>query len=126
MRRSGRPSTASHHSRRTTCFRHSDDMMGLPSHRDRAVARIPALVVALAASFVACDRDPVGANVDPRLAIAADSVTVNMFTSAWVFAAVSNTVDAPQYVSRDQRVATVNALGAVTGMRSEERRVGKE
>jgi hypothetical protein len=40
-----------------------------------------------AASFVACDEDPVGPNVDPQLAIAAESVTVNMFTSAPVPAA---------------------------------------
>ena len=80
----------------------------------RAKSMMTGLLVA--ASFVACDKDPVGANVDPHIAMAADSVTVNMFTSASVFAAVYNTFDAPQYVSRDQKVATVNALGAVSGV----------
>ena len=70
----------------------------------------------VAASVVACHKDPVGANVDPQLNIAAESLAVNMFTSASVFAAVYNTFDAPQYVSRDPKVATVNALGAVTGV----------
>jgi dienelactone hydrolase len=70
----------------------------------------------LAASIAACDKDPVGASVDAQIAIAADSVVVNMFTSASAFAAVYNTSDAAQYVSRDQKVATVNALGAVTGV----------
>ena len=70
----------------------------------------------VAASFVACDKDPVGAHVDPQLTIAADSVAVNLFTSASVFAAVFNTSEVPHYESRDKNVATVNALGAVTGV----------
>jgi hypothetical protein len=44
-----------------------------------------------AASFVACDKEPVGAHVDPQLTIAAECVAVNLFTSASVFAAVLNT-----------------------------------
>jgi Big-like domain-containing protein len=69
------------------------------------------------APFVACDKDPVGTNVDPHLTIAAESVTVNLFASASVRTmVVHNTLDAPQYVSRDQNVATVDALGAVTGV----------
>ena len=72
--------------------------------------------VLAAASFAACDEGPVGPNADPQIAIAADSVAVNMFTSASVFAVTHNTFDAPQYVSRDQKVATVNALGAITGV----------
>ncbi|HVE48072.1 MAG TPA: acetylxylan esterase [Casimicrobiaceae bacterium] len=70
----------------------------------------------VAASFVACAKDPVGVNVDPQLNIAADSVTINLFTSASVGAVNHNTLDALQYVSRDQNVATVNAFGAVTGV----------
>ena len=70
----------------------------------------------LAASLVACDEGPVGPDVGPQLTIAAESLSVNMFTSASVLAAVRNTFDAPQYVSRDQNVAVVNALGVVTGV----------
>ncbi len=80
----------------------------------RAKALTTGLLVT--ASFVACDKDPVGVNADPQLNIVAESVTVNIFTSASVGAVTRNTLDALQYVSRDQNVATVNALGAVTGV----------
>ena len=80
--------------------------------------RVTAIVAGtlVVAALLACDKDPVGANVDAQIAIAAESLTVNMFTSASAFAMVSNTFDTPQYASRDQTVATVNAQGAVTGV----------
>jgi uncharacterized protein len=70
----------------------------------------------VAASFLACGQDPVGATVDPQLTIAAESLALNMFTSAPVSTAVFNTLEAPQYVSREANVATVSVLGAVTGV----------
>jgi hypothetical protein len=60
----------------------------------------------VAAAFFACDNGPVDPNEAPRLTIAADSVTVNLFTSASVMAAVFNITEAPQFVSRDHYVAT--------------------
>ncbi len=85
---------------------------------EKSDCSVKALVTGLlvSASFVACDRDPVAVNFDPQLSIAADSVTVNIFSSASVGAVNHNSVEALQYVSRDQNVATVNALGAVTGV----------
>jgi hypothetical protein len=69
----------------------------------------------VAESLGACTKDPVLATVAPQLVMSADNVAVNLFTSAAVSAAIFNTVDALQFVSRDQAVATVNAVGAVTG-----------
>jgi len=69
-----------------------------------------------AAAFLACDNGPVDPNDDPRIAIEAESVAVNLFTSASVMAAVFSITEAPQFVSRDQNVATVNASGAITGV----------
>ena len=69
-----------------------------------------------ATSFLACDNGPVDPNDDPRIAIEAESVAVNLFTSASVMAAVFNITEAPQYVSHDQTVATVNASGGITGV----------
>ena len=84
---------------------------------------LPKAIVAVtlsAAAFLACGKDAVEPNSDapndPQLSIFADSVAVDIFTSTSVSAAVFNTSDAPQWVSRDQNVATVNASGAITGV----------
>jgi dienelactone hydrolase len=76
------------------------------------IALVPALLAA--AAFLACGENPV--EQKPRLTLSMDSVTVNVGFSAVVTAAVSNTSEPAQYVSRDRNVATVNALGAVTGV----------
>ena len=80
----------------------------------RAIALTTRLLVA--AAFLACDNGPVDPNSTPRLTIEADSVAVDLFTSASVMAAVFNATETPQFVSRDEKVATVNSLGAVTGV----------
>lgn len=71
--------------------------------------------VLAAASVVACDKNPVGKEVDPQFTMTADSITVDLYKSASV-GVVYNSPDAPQYVSRDPNVATVSAAGAVTGV----------
>jgi uncharacterized protein len=70
----------------------------------------------VAASFVACAKDPVGANTDAQVAISVDSLAVNLFTTEWVSAGIYNTVGALQYTSLDQKIATVNAIGGITGV----------
>src|SRR5688572_17650587 len=97
-------SRASRHFRRTTCFRASSNMK----------ASITGFLVA--ALCVACDNNPIAPAVDSQLNIAADSISVNLFTSVAVGAVNNSTLGALQYVSRDGNVATVNALGVVTGL----------
>jgi dienelactone hydrolase len=80
----------------------------------RSVKAIVAVTLA-AATFVACDRNPAEQN-GPRLTLSADSLVVNVGVSASAAAAVLNTSEPAQYASRDPNVATVNALGAVTGV----------
>ena len=70
----------------------------------------------VAASCVACDNNPAAPNIEPQLDVIADSIAVNLFTSASVGAVNHNALGAVLYVSRDGNVATVNALGAVTGL----------
>lgn len=70
----------------------------------------------VAASLVACGEDPVGTEVDAQLAIAADSLALNMFATGSAFAVAFNTSDAPEYVSHDANVATVSSIGTVTGI----------
>ena len=80
-----------------------------------AVARsITALLVA--ASLVACDTDPLAPNVDQEVNVVADSITLNLFALASVGAVVNNSVHAIQYISRNTNIATVNSLGAITGV----------
>jgi dienelactone hydrolase len=79
------------------------------------------LAAALSAVIVlACSKDAVEPKgvppVEPQLSIFADSVAVDIFTSASVSAAVFNTADAPQWVSRDETIATVNGSGSITGV----------
>jgi dienelactone hydrolase len=78
------------------------------------------VVVLSTTALIACGKDAVGPNStphgDPQLSIFAESVAVDIFTAASVSAAVFNTADAPQWVSRDQNVATVNASGAISGV----------
>src|SRR5688500_7119135 len=71
----------------------------------------------LAASFVACDKDPVGEqNSDLQLTLSADSVVVRVTETTPLTVTVRNASGATQsvpvtYVSRNQSVATVNANG---------------
>ena len=72
--------------------------------------------VILAVALLACGKDPVEPGTTPQLNIAADSVTVNLFASASVGTVMHNALDALQYLSRDENVATVNVSGSVTGL----------
>ncbi|HEX8210135.1 MAG TPA: kelch repeat-containing protein [Longimicrobium sp.] len=81
----------------------------------RAIAR--AAVLVSAAALLACGKDPVEqGGGDPKLALSADSVTVDVGTSASVAATVLNTSEPAQFVSRDPGVATVNGNGAINGV----------
>jgi uncharacterized protein len=80
----------------------------------KVIALVPVWLAA--AAFLACGENPVERKSDPQLTLSADSVALNVGFSALVTATVSNTGAPAQYVSRDQSVATVNALGAVTGV----------
>ena len=73
----------------------------------------------LAASVVACGKDPV-ANDDPvepeaapQLTLSPDSVVVAVGDGSLVNATIRNASGPTQYVSRDVSVATVNANGAI-------------
>jgi dienelactone hydrolase len=61
---------------------------------------------------VSCARGPVEQQSDLRLTLSADSLVVGVFTSSTLTAAGGPA----QYVSRDERVATVNSNGAVSGV----------
>jgi dienelactone hydrolase len=78
----------------------------------RCAKAIVAVTLA-AAAFLACDRNPVERNGDPRLALSPDSVVVGVFESSALIVAVRNGSGEIRYVSRDQSVATVNANGAI-------------
>jgi dienelactone hydrolase len=86
----------------------------------RTSARAIVAVTLSAAACLACGKDAVEPNSDshdgPQLSIFADSVAVDIFTTAQVSAAVFKTADAPQWASRDQNIATVNASGAIIGV----------
>jgi N-acetylneuraminic acid mutarotase len=79
----------------------------------RAFALVAVLLSAPA--FLACGKDPVDQGGDPQLTLSLDSVTVDVGASASVSAAVINTSEPAQFVSRDQSVATVNA-GVISGV----------
>ena len=71
----------------------------------------------VATALVACGGDPITPTANPHLTIATDSIAVNLFASASVSGlVVHNTLGPLQYLSRDQNVATVNGVGAVTGL----------
>ena len=80
----------------------------------RATALMMELLVA--ASFVACDKDPVEQIEDPQLMLSADSVTVDVNASTVVAATAIHTSAPIQFVSRNHTVATVNATGSITGV----------
>ena len=79
-------------------------------------------VLLLAASFVACDKDPVGEeNGDSQLTLSPDSVVVRLFQSSPLSVTVRNASGALEnvpvsYVSRDVSVATVNANGTINAV----------
>jgi D-alanyl-D-alanine carboxypeptidase len=73
-------------------------------------------VLLAAAAIAACSESPVAQDDDPRLTLSADSVIVSVGTSASVFAQLINTSARADFVSRDPRVATVNANGAINGV----------
>jgi dienelactone hydrolase len=82
-----------------------------------------AVAVALAAAaFVGCDENPVAQNRDAQLSLTLDSVVVGVYESSPLIATVRDASGAIQYdvplqfVSRDPRVAAVNANGAVSGV----------
>jgi dienelactone hydrolase len=87
----------------------------------RASVRTIVTVTLSAAACLACSKDAVEPGIDsddgPQLSIFADSVAVDIFTSVNVSAALFNTADTPQWTSRDQSIATVDASGAITGIR---------
>lgn len=71
-----------------------------------------------AAAFAACDKNPVEQHGDPQLTLSPDSVVVGVFDSSPLIATVRDAGGAMQHValqfiSRDQKVATVDASGAV-------------
>ena len=80
----------------------------------KAVALVPAGLAA--AAFLACGDNPVERKGDPRLTLSVDSVAVDVGAFALVIATVSNASGPAQFVSRDERVATVNADGAISGV----------
>jgi N-acetylneuraminic acid mutarotase len=80
----------------------------------RAIALVA--VSLSAAASLACGKDPVQQGADPKLTLAADSVTVDLGASAAVPATVLNTTETAQFVSRDQGVATVSANGAINAV----------
>ena len=91
--------------------------------RSRRMTKALTTAVLVAASFVACDENPVEQSNDPQLTLTADSVVVEVFTAAPPLAVtVRNGNGAIQYdaslnyVSRDLSVATVNANGAISGV----------
>ena len=78
-------------------------------------------VTLAAAACLACDGDPVGQDSAPRLTLSPDSVVVGVAQSSPLIATVRDAGGAIQYVSlqyvsRDQRVATVNASGAISAL----------
>ena len=80
----------------------------------RAIA--PVAVLLSAAAFLACGKDPAGQGGDPQLTLSPDSVTVDIGASASVSAAVVNTSEQAQFVSRNKGVATVDGSGAISGV----------
>jgi len=82
----------------------------------------PIVAVTLAAAAVlACDGNPVERNGDSRLTLSPDSVVVGVYQSSPLTATVRDASGeiqyvSPQYVSRDQSVATVNASGAISAV----------
>ena len=77
----------------------------------------------LAALLVACDKDPVGEQVNnpSQLTISADSVVVRVTESTPLTVTVRNSTGTIQqvpvtYVSRNQSVATVNAVGTISAV----------
>ena len=65
--------------------------------------------------IVACDHDgPSGTG--PALTLSADSVNVAVGANTSVTATISNATGTPQFVSRDETVATVNGFGVISGV----------
>ena len=77
----------------------------------RAKALLTGLLAA--ASLVACGNAPVEPNDDPQLILSVDSVVVGVGDASLLSATILNASGLPEYVSRDQSVATVNATGAI-------------
>jgi len=80
-------------------------------------------VTLAAAAFLACDGNPVERNSDPQLTLSPDSVVVGVYESSPpLTVTVRNASGAIQYdvslqyVSRDQKVAAVNANGAISAV----------
>lgn len=76
--------------------------------------KIPFALVAL--FIVACGGNPVEQHSDPRLTLSPDSVVIDVGGKARLTASVQKTTEQPQYVSRNQSVATVDASGAITAV----------
>jgi dienelactone hydrolase len=81
----------------------------------RSVKAVVAVTVA-GAAFLACDNGPVERSSDPQLTLSPDSVVVGVFASSPLIATVRDASGPIQYVSRDQRVATVSADGAISAV----------
>ena len=84
-------------------------------------AKSIAAVTLAAAAVLACDKNPVEQNGDPRLTLSPDSVVVGVYESSPLSATVRDAGGAIQYVSlqyvsRDPGVATVNANGAISAV----------
>ncbi|MDF1502946.1 alpha/beta fold hydrolase [Roseisolibacter sp. H3M3-2] len=82
--------------------------------------RIAALTLA-AGACLACGGDPVGQGEAPRLTLSPDSLVVGVAESSPLVATVTNAGGAVQYVplqyvSRDPKVATVSANGAISAV----------
>ena len=74
-----------------------------------------------AAAFAACDKNPVEQSAGPQLTLSPDSVVVGEYDSSLLTATVRDASGAMQYVpvqfvSRDQRVATVDAGGVISAV----------
>ena len=74
---------------------------------------IASLIFAAACS----DDDGTGIDEDPVLTLSSDSVSVQVGASTVVTATVQPVGDVAQFVSRDNTIATVDANGAITGLR---------
>lgn len=66
-----------------------------------------------ATAILACDNAPAEPNDEPQLILSVDSVVIGVGDGSLLSATMLNASGLPQYVSRDQSVATVNANGAI-------------
>lgn len=73
-------------------------------------------ILSSAAVFTACREDPVAQGPGPQLTLSADSITVEAGASTSVSATVRNSTEPARFVSRDPRVAIVDAGGGISGV----------